>query len=271
MIKSCVTISLVPSLRGGPWIYWDNLAESCAKAGKLGFHGVELFTATSTEIDETEFKGLLDQNNLACAAVGTGAGKVLNGWTLTNPDAENRGKAVDFIRGMIDFGAKFGAPAIIGSMQGNVEQGVEREQAFAWLAEALNELGPHAGNQGVKLIYEPLNRYETNLMNTMQAGVDFLETLETSEVVLLADLFHMNIEEANIGEALTGAIDHIGHVHLADSNRRPGGFGHTNLAEAGTALKAAGYDGYASAEAFSWPDADTAAEQTIASYNAHFA
>ena len=240
MIKSCVTISLVSSLRGGPWIYWDDLAASCEKAGKLGYDGVELFTATSTEIDEASFKDLLSANNLVCGAVGTGAGKVLNGWTLTSSDADTRAKAVEFIKGMIDFGAKFNAPAIIGSMQGNVEAGVERDQAFAWLAEGVNELGAHAGSQGVKLIYEPLNRYETNLMNTMEAGVEFLKTLDSKEVVLLADLFHMNIEEANIGQALTDAIDHIGHVHLADSNRRPGGFGHTDLAEAGAALKAAG-------------------------------
>ena len=78
---------------------------------------------------------------------------------------------------MIAFGARFGAPAIIGSMQGNVEPGIEREQALEWLAEGLNHLGKHAENQGVTLIYEPLNRYETNLINTLADGAEFINSL----------------------------------------------------------------------------------------------
>ncbi|MFT5122666.1 MAG: sugar phosphate isomerase/epimerase [Kiritimatiellia bacterium] len=271
MIKLSATISLVSALRGGPWIYWDDLAESCQKAGALGFDGVELFTATSTEIEEAAFNDLLAANNLTCSAVGTGAGKVLNGWTLTNADSANRAQAVDFIKGMIDFGARHGAPAIIGSMQGNVEKGEAREAVLDRLAAGLNQLGQHAADQGVPLIYEPLNRYETNLFNTMASGVEFLGRLDTKNVVLLADLFHMNIEEASIGDAIRAAGSHIGHFHLADSNRRPAGFGHTDMGEAAQALKDIGYTKYASAEAFAWPDPDGAAEQTMKAFNAHFA
>jgi sugar phosphate isomerase/epimerase len=270
MIKASATISLVSSLRGGPWIYWDDLAESCRKAGALGFDGVELFTATSSEIEEGSFKDILAANNLACSAVGTGAGKVLNGWTLTHADPGNRDQALGFIKGMIDFGARFGAPAIIGSMQGNVEKDEERAAVLDHLAEGLNVLGKHAEMQGVPLIYEPLNRYETNLFNTLESGVEFLARLDTKNVVLLADLFHMNIEESSIGDAIRASGDRIGHVHLADSNRRPAGFGHTDIGEAARALKDIGYTGYVSAEAFAWPDPDAAAEQTIQAFKEHF-
>ncbi len=203
MIKSCVTIALVPQITSGPWIFWEDLEAGMAKASKLGFDAIELFTASADAIEIPKLKELLKQYNLELAAVGTGAGKVIHGLTLTDPDPAIREKAISFIRDMMDFGASFGAPAIIGSMQGNVLPGNDREETMSWLAGGLNELGKHAESKGVTLIYEPLNRYETNLLNTIEAGSKFLDTLETNSVKLLADLFHMNIEEGNLEESLS--------------------------------------------------------------------
>ena len=87
-------------------------------------------------------------------------------------------------------------------MQGRGSQKVSRESAIGWLTEALDDLGEHAAQYGVPLIYEPLNRYETNIVNTQADGVALLKTLKTANVKLLADLFHMNIEETNIAGAI---------------------------------------------------------------------
>jgi sugar phosphate isomerase/epimerase len=270
MIKSCATIALVPEIKTGPWIYWEQPDISIPKAAKLGFDAVELFTASADAVDPEKLLQLCEANKIKIAAVGTGAGKVLKGLTLTSPDKQVRQKAVAFISEMIMFGAGFGAPAIIGSMQGNVEPAAERQQAVAWLAEGLNELGKRAQEQGVKLIYEPLNRYETNMFNQLGAGADFLETLDNTNVVLLADLFHMNIEEESIANAIKNNAGHIGHLHFADSNRRPVGMGHTNMTDIARALMDIGYEGYASAEVFPWPDPDAAAEQTIRAFRECF-
>jgi len=140
MIKPCVTISLVRSLSGGPWIYWDELEVSISKAKAAGFDAVELFTASADAVNPDALARLLDEHNIKLGAVGTGAGRVLQGLHLASPDEEIRAKARDFISAMIEFGARFGAPAIIGSMQGSLEGTVEREQALAWLAEGLNEV-----------------------------------------------------------------------------------------------------------------------------------
>jgi sugar phosphate isomerase/epimerase len=123
----------------------------------------------------------------------------------------------------------------------------------------------------VPLIYEPLNRYESNLLNRAEDTVEFLGTLDTDNVVILADLFHMNIEETNISEALRTYGKHIGHVHFVDSNRRPAGCAHMDYAPIAAALKEIGYDKYASAEAFPWPDSDAAAKTTIDAFNKHLA
>ncbi|MDR7128184.1 sugar phosphate isomerase/epimerase [Algoriphagus sp. 4150] len=270
MIKSCVTIALVPQIKTGPWIFWEDLEAGMAKAAKLGFDAIELFTASPDAISIPRLKELLGKYKLKLAAVGTGAGKVIHGLTLTDPDSEIRKKAISFISDMIDFGAAFGAPAIIGSMQGNVLPGNDRDETMSWLTDGLNKLGKHAESNQVILIYEPLNRYETNLLNTLEAGSNFLDSLETKSVKLLADLFHMNIEEGNPEESILNWGKNIGHVHFADSNRRPMGFGHTSMKPIAEALNTIGYSDYASAEAFPYPDPDAAAEQTIAEFRKWF-
>ena len=270
MIKSCVTIALVPAIKSGPWIYWDDLEKSLAHASSLGVDAVELFTASADALEVEAIKAVLEKYKLSIAAVGSGAGKVLNGLTLTDPDKAIREKAIGFIADMISFGASFNAPTIIGSMQGNTVAGVSRDQAMQWLAEGLIYLGKHASAHGVKLIYEPLNRYESNLLNTLEDSVQFLNTFQIKQVGLLADLFHMNIEETDMAASIRACRDSILHVHFADSNRRPVGNGHTNLSEVAKALKEINYDGFVSAEAFAWPNPHAAAEQTIQSFKQYF-
>lgn len=270
MIKSAVTIALVPQIKTGPWIFWGNLEESMRKAADLGFDAIELFTASGNAIGTDVLKKLLGKYTLQLAAVGTGAGKVIHGLTLTDADKTIRKKAIAFVQEMMEFGALFGAPAIIGSMQGNAVQGVSHSQSIGLLAEALHVLDQHATSLGVKLIYEPLNRYETNLMNTLDDGAAFIASNKFNNIQLLADLFHMNIEEADPAASIQKNRQHIGHVHFADSNRKPVGYGHTQMESIANALTEAGYDGYVSAEAFPWPDPDRAAAQTIRSFKQFF-
>lgn len=270
MIKSAVTLNLIDTMNQGPWIFWHDLEESLKKASNLGFDGVELFTRTGADVNANELRQRLNFYGLELAAVGTGAGKVLQGLTLTDPNPEIRQKALDYIAEMIDFGAQFGAPAIIGSMQGNIPAGHTKEEALDLLAKGLSELGKRAKSAGVSLIYEPLNRYESNLMNTLQAGSEFLEKYQLEGIVLLADLFHMNIEEEDLAESLSKNAKNISHVHFADSNRRPMGFGHTDMKPIAMALKDSGYTGFVSAEAFPYPNPDEAAKQTINQFKKYF-
>lgn len=270
MIQSCVTIALVPQIKTGPWIFWEDLEGSLAKAANLGFDGVELFTASAGAIDAHVLSAALEKYKMKIAAVGTGAGKVINGLSLTDPHQDKRQLAVSFIVDMISFGARFGAPAIIGSMQGSVAPGVAREQALSWLAEGLTVLGKHAETSGVPLIYEPLNRYETNLMNRLGEGAAFIQTSGIRNVKLLADLFHMNIEEVSLPESIREYGAFLGHVHFADSNRQPVGMGHTPMGEIAEALKGIDYRGFVSAEAFPWPDPEGAAKQTIQAFKQYF-
>jgi sugar phosphate isomerase/epimerase len=171
-------------------------------------------------------------------------------------------RAINFIKEMIDVAAPFGAAVILGSMQGRAEAEVSRSEALNYLGEALTQLADHSHERNVTLLYEHLNRYETNLLNRIEEVLPFIKPFG-GQVKILADLFHMSIEEASIPDAIRTAGDLIGHIHFADSNRRPAGMGHTDFVSIFAALKEIGYTGYVSAEAFPYPDSDAAARQTI--------
>jgi sugar phosphate isomerase/epimerase len=267
-MKSAVTISLVPESAGGPFVFHGHLADGFARAAEHGFDAVEIFPASPDHLDVKEIKRLCKAYGLKVAAIGSGAGWVRHKLSLTHPEAATRTKAREFIATIVDLAGSLVAPVIVGSMQGRSGEGISREQALQWLVEAMEELGTRAETHGVPLLYEFLNRYETNLFNRVDESLQFLQTLRTQNVKLLCDLFHMNIEEPDIAAALTAAGPSVGHIHFADSNRRAVGMGHTPMQPIIAALRRIGYQGYLSAEVFPLPDADAAAAASVNSFRA---
>ena len=265
-MRSAITVSIVPETKGGPFVFSEGLADAFSKAKDLGFDAIEIFPRSATELDAAAVAKLMAGHQLEVAAVGTGAGWVVHKLTLTHRDAAIRLQAREFVKGIIDVAGKWAAPAIIGSMQGRSDADVTRERALEYLGDALDELGEHASSFGVPLLYEPLNRYETNLFNRIGEAAAWLRGRGLPHVRILADLFHMNLEEANSAAALRDAGASIGHVHFADSNRRAVGLGQTVMPPIIEALRAINYTGYLSAEVFPSPDPVAAARQTIAAF-----
>jgi sugar phosphate isomerase/epimerase len=265
-MKSSITISLVEEARGGPFVLWEGLDEGCRQAAEWGFDAVEIFAPSADALDVPALRRKLASHSLQLAALGTGAGWVKHRLTLTDADPERRAAAGAFVRSIIDVAGQCGAPAIIGSMQGRSAPEVDRDTALDYLRQALDQLAPAAARHGVPLILEPLNRYETDLCNTLAEGCALLAQLDTDNVLLLADLFHMNIEEADLGESLEQAGVRVGHVHFVDSNRRAVGLGHLDVSVVIDALREIDYGGYLSAEALPLPDSAVAAEMTIRAF-----
>jgi sugar phosphate isomerase/epimerase len=154
-------------------------------------------------------------------------------------------------------------------MQGRHPEG-GRDSTLGALADALAMLGAHAKGRGVPLLYEPLNRYETNVFNRQGEAADWLRARHVDNVKVLCDLFHMNIEEVDVAGALRQVGDRLGHVHFVDSNRLAAGMGHTDFAPIVAALRELNYAGYVSAEGFPIPDSDAAAKQSIDTYRRLF-
>lgn len=270
MVQSAVTVSLVPEAKGGPFVFWEDLSAAAAQAAASGFDAIEIFPRSGEALDALPLEALLASYKLKLAAVGTGAGWVVRRLSLTDPLAEARAEARRFVGAIVDAAGRLGAPAIIGSMQGRWTADVPREQALAWLCEALEELGLRAERLGVPLLIEPLNRYETNLLNRVEDGLAVLDSLRTRNVKLLCDLFHMNIEEESIAESLRLAGKRLGHVHFVDSNRRPAGLGHIDYMPVAQALDDLGYAGFVSAEALPFPTPAEAATITMATFRRFF-
>lgn len=270
MIRSAITVSLVAQAQGGPFVFWDGLESAAATAATLGFDAIEIFPPAAAAIERPALHALLKQHGLQAAAFGTGGGWLIHRWHLTHADPAIRQQAREFIRTIIDLAGEFKAPAIIGSMQGKAEGEVTRDQALTWLAEALADLSGHARQYGVPLLYEPLNRYETNLLNRQLDAAQFLTAHGLANVRLLCDLFHMNIEESDTAAALRACGPQVGHVHFADSNRRAIGFGQTDVSPVAAALQAIGYQGYVSAEVLPLPSSAEAATQTMKAFRQYF-
>jgi sugar phosphate isomerase/epimerase len=270
-MKSAVTICLVPEASQGPFVFHDGLEAGCSAAAERGFDGIEVFPESAAGLPGDDLRRLLATHGLALAAVGTGAGWVKHGLHLCHADPAIRVRAREFIAGIVDAAGSLGAPAIIGSMQGRVAEPVWREAALDRLAEALAELGARAAALGQVLLYEPLNRYETNLFNRQADAAEFLRARGIPHVKLLCDLFHMNIEEADMAAALVACGDLVGHVHWADSNRRAVGLGHADIPPVVAALRSIGYRGFLSAEVLPLPTPEDAARQSLASFRHHVA
>ena len=265
-MKSAITLAQVPEAKAGPFVFHEALPDGFARAAALGFDAVELFLPGPHFVSVDEVHSLATEHNLGIAAVGTGAGMVQQGLSLTDPDPDRRAQALEFVLSMIDFGGQLKAPAILGSMQGKWGGDISREQSLEWLTAALRACDERAARHDVSFLYEPLNRYETNQFNQLAPAAAYLVDQQLDHTVLLADLFHMNIEESSIPAALREAGPKVGHVHFADSNRHAVGFGHTDMAPVVATLREIGYEGYLSAEIFPLPDADAAATKTIQSF-----
>jgi sugar phosphate isomerase/epimerase len=122
----------------------------------------------------------------------------------------------------------------------------------AVLLEALVELSEHAAREGVWIALEPINRYEDYMLNRLEQAVDLGEEVERAtgygSVRVVADLFHMNIEEDDLPKAITAAGARIAHVHVDDSNRLQPGTGHIDFPAVFEALHEIGYDGWLALE-----------------------
>ncbi len=150
-----------------------------------------------------EVQSLLNKYGLRLAALGTGAGWLRKQLSLTSSDSAVQQQAFDFIASIIDVAGQLGVPAIIGSMQGRAASAAERPACLELLGQQISRLAQRAGERcGVPLLIEPLNRYETNLLNEVIETASWIKSLPTTNLKILADLFHMNIEEADMAQSI---------------------------------------------------------------------
>jgi len=244
-------------------VFKGDFRDSIAKIASWGYDGVELAIRDPKAVDADELERCLSAHGLTVPAIGTGQAWGEEGLSFTDPDGAVRDAAIDRAKSHIPLAARMGATIIIGLLRGVLKEGVEAAQAMDWLVDALWQCCAAAKGHGVRLALEPLNRYETPLVNTAAEGLDLLEAVGAGNLGLLLDTFHMNIEEPVIEESIRACRGRIFHFHLADSNRWYPGAGHLDFASILRTLYGTGYEGFVSGEFMPLPDADTAAQRAI--------
>jgi sugar phosphate isomerase/epimerase len=263
-MKLSIVLSAQPSSFSA-LLYQGNLAENVHKVKELGFDGVELAVRDPARLQLPDLERILYTERLQVPAIGTGQACLEDGLSFTHPEAGIRRRAVERIISHLNMAEKLGAIVIIGLIRGQKITGIGSKQAKSWLIEALRDCA--AADKKVRLAIEPINRYETDLLNSVEQSLHFLDDLKVDTIGLLLDTFHMNIEERSISESIQAAGKRLFHFHVADSNRWYPGAGHINFRQIIRSLDKIGYNGFISGEFLPQPDPETAAVKMIEYFN----
>jgi sugar phosphate isomerase/epimerase len=215
-------------------------------------------------VDHDDLIAAVSKQGLAIPAIGTGQAWGEEHLSFTDPDPDVRQRAVDRIASHVPLAKKAGAVIIIGLVRGIIQEGVSEAQAREWMYSGFKSCVEIAGREGVRIAFEPLNRYETPLLNTARESLELIDRVGADNLGLLLDTFHMNIEEPSIEESINLCGDRVFHFHVADSNRWYPGAGHLDFRRILETLFSTGYSGFVSGEFMAVPDADTAARKGIA-------
>jgi len=265
-MKKSIVISTQPT-KFSALAFKEDFEKSVKKVASLGFDGAELAVRNPKDLKVENVIEIIKENNLEVPAIGTGQAYGEEGISFSDPSKVVRKIAVERIKDQIIFASHFNAQVIIGLIRGKVEEGVKRIKAEEWTIDCLRKCTEFAKEYNIRLTLEPVNRYESNFINTLNEGIEFIKRVGASNLGLLADTFHMNIEEVSIYDSIVQAKDYITHVHFADSNRWAPGCGHLDFTKIVQTLKKIDYQGYISAEILPLPDPDTAARITAETLN----
>jgi len=263
MFKTSMAITPTPA-RFAPLLFAGDWKHGLETAAELGYDAIEVSLRDPQAQVVKELGKAIRSSCLAVSAVATGQSYYNDGLSPTSSDPSIQAKLLDRMKGFIDFAAPWGAVVIIGGVRG-VLDGEQQERAEQWqrAVEAVHNYARYAETVGVHLVVEPINRYETNFINTVAEALAFIDEVGVDNLAVLADTFHMNIEEVSLAQALESAGERLGYVHFADSNRLAPGQGHINFHELAAVLRKMGYTGYISAEILPVPDSRTAAKLAI--------
>jgi len=238
--------------------------EMAAKAADWGADGVELMPLDMTRLNPQEISATLARHRLEACAVGTALFAILGGMTLLDPDAERAARAKDRLFRAIEFASASGAPLLtIGGFRGRFSAlGAEGRSRFI---DLLLRAGDFAALNRVRIVLEPINRYQSDGITSAEEGMQFLAELGHNSVGLLIDTCHMTMVESSWTEPFRQvmAAGKLWHVHLAENNRLSPGNGLVDFPAILGTLREIGYSKHLTIEVFAKPDPDTAARQGL--------
>ncbi|MCL2221513.1 MAG: sugar phosphate isomerase/epimerase [Oscillospiraceae bacterium] len=242
---------------GTLYAYWTNewsgdYLHYAKKVADIGFDILEisagdLLTMSESEIDE--LKALASDLGITISS-NIGPPKK---YDVASSDESVRKAGIGFLNDIMQRMARLGSNSLVGVMYTywpNDFTDLDKPAQWARGVESAKEMGKTAQDLGIIMSMEVVNRFETLILNTAQEGVRFCEEVDNSNVNLLLDTFHMNIEEDSIPDAIREAGDWLGALHVGEGNRKVPGQGHLPWGEIGKALRDINYRGNVVMEPF---------------------
>lgn len=172
---------------------------------------------------------------------------------ITSPDPAVRAAGLAYLRRCVEVTAELGAPqfsGVIYGMHGKRPRERPGQQEWEWSAECLARLAEYAAEAGITLGLEPVNRYESPLINTCEQALRLAEMIGAANIKIHLDTYHMNIEEKSWGDPVALAGERLCHFHLCENDRGIPGSGLVDWEELFGALGKLHYEGYAGLESF---------------------
>ncbi|MEZ4866085.1 MAG: sugar phosphate isomerase/epimerase family protein [Caldilineaceae bacterium] len=222
------------------WMRAEPIEITIRRLARYGYKSIEI--SGEPEIFDTKaVKQLLDENGLKCWG---SVSLMFAGRDLIHADEAVRATSIQYIKDCITMVKELEGyeMTIVPSQVGKVTPMDTPEQEWQWAVEGLKEIYPHAESAGVRMALEPLNRFETNFINRADQAVLLAEAVGPNCGVCI-DTFHLNIEEADMYQAIRNSKERLVDFHVADNNRMACGMGALNWAKIVGTLKEIGYDG----------------------------
>lgn len=244
------------AVRGG----WE---AAVTRLADLGFDGVELAIRDPAMVDAGRVDAIVRGAGVTVPAIGTGQAFLRDGLSLSSVDPAVRQAAAARLVSHVRLAARLRSLVIVGLIRGRADGGPAATTGR--FLEGMKPVLDAAAAAGVRLVIEPINRYETDFLVTVDETLAFIAASGAPHLGVLADTFHMNIEEPIIEGALKAAAaqGRLWHVHTADSNRWAPGFGHLDFAGIVKTLEDLAYADFLSAEILPKPNPDAAARRTL--------
>ncbi len=221
------------------------------KVKEMGFDVFELSCENPRLIDVQKVKRELERVGLdaiVCGAFGPDR-------NICSDNPQIRKNAKVYIRWLVDAASDLNSPVICGPMYSSVgkdhkEDAAKRRAEWNLAVDGICEMADYAAAKGIKLAMEPLNRFETDMINVVSQGLDFIREVDRPNVGFHLDTFHMHLEEKSSAEAIRQAGEKIFHFHACENDRGVPGTGQVHWQEIGMALKETGYAGPIVIESF---------------------
>lgn len=261
MLKLSVSITDKTDERT-PFLLRGDFGDSIRIAREIGYDAVELHIRNPKQENIEAIRNLCEKEGMAVSSLGTGIARGMDGLSFMSPDDDIRSKTLKRMKDFIEAGNILDAVVIIGLIRGVIPPDTDYSVCETKVSDMIKKCLDLAEKLGVTLVFEAINRYETNFLVSISDVVSYIKKFGSGRLKAHIDTFHMNIEEANMADSILKHGEYIGHVHFADSDRMYPGHGHLNFDEIMHALERVDYKGYAAIECLALPTPIEAAKKS---------